>query len=145
VVADEIDRASGDVFAILLNMFDNPESATWQHPETGVVLRPRPGFSVVMTSNIRHADDLPVALRDRFPVAIRIDQPHPAAVSRLSSDLQQAAFALAAADDDRRLSLRAFMAFEKLRNSLGAERAAAIVFGDRSTDVLDAMRVDAVA
>ena len=145
VVADEIDRASGDVFALLLNMFDNPESASWVHPETGKLLRPRRGFSVVMTSNIRNADDLPEALRDRFPVAIHIDQPHPEAVRRLSRDLRQAAYALACADDDRRISIRTFMAFDRLRSKLGPERAAAIIFGHRAPDVLDAIRIDAVA
>ena len=37
VVADEIDRASGDVLSVLLNMFDTVESASWHHPETGVI------------------------------------------------------------------------------------------------------------
>lgn len=145
VVADEIDRASGDVFALLLNMFDNPESASWQHPDTGEVLRPRAGFSVVMTSNIDRPDDLPVALRDRFPVAVRIDQPHPQAVMQLSADLRPAAMALAGAEEERRVSLRAFMTFDKLRRTLGPEKALRIVFGDRAADIHDAMLVDAVA
>lgn len=145
VVADEIDRASGDVFALLLNMFDNPESASWQHPDTGEVHRPRAGFSVVMTSNIDRPDELPVALRDRFPVAIRIDQPHPHAVMQLPADLRPAAMALAGAEEDRRVSLRAFMTFDKLRRALGPEKALRIVFGDRADDINDALLVDAVA
>ena len=51
IVADEIDRASGDVLSLLLNMFDSPESASWQHPDTGHVFKPAKNFSVVMTTS----------------------------------------------------------------------------------------------
>jgi len=145
VVADEIDRASGDVLSLLLNMFDSRESATWRHPESGKVHKPRKGFSVIMTTNVENLRELPVALRDRFPVAIRIDQPHPDAVARLPFDLRGPAIAAADADPDRRVSIRAFFAFDQLRKKLGEERAARIVFGPRASDVLDALRVDRVA
>jgi len=146
VVADEIDRASGDVLSLLLNMFDNVESASWQHPDSAVVHKPRPGFSVIMTTNVEDMRDLPVALRDRFPVAIRIDQPHPGALARLSPYLRAPAAAAAAADKARRFSVRSFMAFDRLRESgMDLERAAFLVFGNHSKDVLDAIRVDAVS
>jgi len=146
VVADEIDRASGDVLSLLLNMFDNVESASWQHPDSAVVHRPRPGFSVIMTTNIEDMRDLPVALRDRFPVAIRIDKPHPGALARLSPYLRAPAAAAAAAAKARRFSVRSFMAFDRLReNGMDLERAAFLIFGDHSKDVLDAIRVDAVS
>lgn len=145
VVADEIDRASGDVLALLLNMFDTHDSASWQHPETGVVHRPRPGFSVVMTSNIEELGLIPAALRDRFPVSIRIDQPHPLALARLSPYLRVPATASADADDLRRFSLRAFYAFDHLCNSgMAFDRAAHLVFGEHSADVLDALLVNHV-
>lgn len=146
IVADEIDRASGDVLSLLLNMFDNVESASWQHPDTGVVHRPRPGFTVIMTTNVEDMRDLPVALKDRFPVAIRIDQPHPGALARLSPYLRAPAAAAAAADKARRFSVRSFMAFDRLRESgMDLERAAFLIFGNHSKDVLDAIRVDAVS
>ena len=146
IVADEIDRASGDVLSLLLNMFDNVESASWQHPETGEIQRPRPGFSVIMTTNIEDMRDLPGALKDRFPVAIRIDQPHPGALERLSPYLRAPAAAAAAADKARRFSVRSFMAFDRLRESgMDLERAAFLIFGNHSKDVLDAIRVDAVS
>jgi MoxR-like ATPase len=145
-VADEIDRASGDVLSLLLNMFDNVESASWQHPDTDVVHRPRPGFTVIMTTNVEDMRDLPVALKDRFPVAIRIDQPHPGALARLSPYLRAPAAAAAAADKARRFSVRSFMAFDRLRESgMDLERAAFLIFGNHSKDVLDAIRVDAVS
>ena len=146
IVADEIDRASGDVLSLLLNMFDNVESASWQHPDSGVVYRPRPGFSVIMTTNVEDMRDLPVALKDRFPVAIRIDQPHPGALARLSPYLRAPAAAAAAADKARRFSVRSFMAFDRLRESgMDLERAAFLIFGNHSKDILDAIRVDAVS
>jgi len=145
LVADEIDKASGDVLSQLLNMFDTPESASWTHPSTKQTFRPNEGFSVVMTTNIEDMRELPTALKDRFPVAIRINRPHPNALLRLSPDLRDAASASIDADGDRRFSLRAFMAFDKLRPQLGMERAATMVFGKKSGDIMDALKVNEVS
>lgn len=145
VVADEIDKASGDVLATLLAMFDTPESASWTNPENGMIHTPQAGFSVVMTTNVEDMRDLPMALKDRFPVAIRIDQPHPNALLALSPDLREAARNSADADRGRRFSIRTFQAFDKLRgNGMDMERAAKIVFGAMAGSVLDAIRVEAV-
>jgi MoxR-like ATPase len=145
VVADEINLASGDVLSLLLAMFDSPESAEWEHPETGQVHKPQPGFSVVMTTNVEDMDDLPQALKDRFPVAIRIDKPHPAALMTLSPDLRSAAMASADADGSRRFSMRAFKAFDTMRKSMDDDRAARLVFGSRHRDILDAIRVESLS
>lgn len=146
VVADEIDRASGDVLSVLLAMFDTVESSSWEHPETGRIHRPRPGFSVVMTTNVEEMRELPTALRDRFPVAIRINTPHPDALLCLSEDLRGAAANSADADSSRRFSIRTFQAFDKLRkNGMDQERAAKIIFGRRADDILDAIKINAVA
>ncbi|NCZ71018.1 MAG: hypothetical protein EBY80_12805 [Actinobacteria bacterium] len=52
----------------------------------------------------------------------------------------------AAADKARRFSVRSFMAFDRLRESgMDLERAAFLIFGNHSKDVLDAIRVDAVS
>lgn len=144
VVADEIDRASGDVLSLLLAMFDTPESASWENPESGRVIRPRDGFSVFMTTNIEDMDELPTALKDRFPVAIRINAPHPNALLCLSEDLRAAASASADADRERRFSIRTFQAFDKLRKTLGAEKAAKLSFGRHYTAILDAIAVNGV-
>lgn len=146
VVADEIDKASGDVLSLLLAMFDTVESASWEDPENGRIVRPRPGFSVVMTTNVEDMRELPTALRDRFPVAIRIDRPHPGALMELSEDLRGAASASADADPSRRFSVRTFQAFDKLRkNGMDSERAAKMVFGRRAGDILDAIKINGVA
>lgn len=144
LVIDEVDKAGGDVLATLLAMTDSPESAKWKHPERGEV-RPREGFSVVMTTNLEHMEELPTALRDRFPVAIRINQPHPDALGRLSGDLREYAVQMADAGE-RRISLRAFYAFDTLRSSLGDAEAARLILGaNRAQSFLDAIAVNAVA
>jgi MoxR-like ATPase len=145
VVADEIDRASGDVMSQLLAMFDSEESASWEHPETGRILKPKKGFSVFMTTNIEDMRELPQALKDRFPVAVRINTPHPDALTMLSPDLRGAAAASADADKDRRFSIRAFMAFDTLRKTVSVEKAARLTFGKHYQSVLDAILVNGVS
>jgi MoxR-like ATPase len=143
LVVDEIDKAGGDVFATLLSFLDSPESASWEHPETGRIHRPREGFSVVMTTNVENMNELPTALVDRFPVRIRIDQPHPDALDRLSQDLRGLAVRLADAGRER-VSLRAFYAFDQLRNALPLDEAAEIVFGPRASSMLEAIKIDSL-
>jgi MoxR-like ATPase len=143
LIVDEVDKAGGDVFATLLSMLDSPESATWENPETGRVHRPRNGFSAIMTTNIENMEELPTALADRFPIRIRINAPHPDALLRLSADLRPYAVRMADAGE-RRISLRAFMAFDKLRNTLGAQRAAVLTFGDRAEAIIDAIAIDKI-
>lgn len=145
LVVDEVDRASGDAESIMLAVTDTVESSKWEHPETGRLIRPLAGYSVVMTTNIEDMRDLPTALKDRFPVAIRINTPHPDALLCLPEDLRAAAAASADADPDRRFSIRTFQSFAKLRSSMGAERAAKLVFGRVASDIMDAIAINKVA
>ena len=146
LVLDEVDRASGDALATLLAITDSPESARWRNPETLEWVRPGPEFSVVMTSNIEDLEEVPRALRDRFPVSIRVDRPHPSAVARLSGDLRAPALAGSLGPEQRRVSLRSFYAFDELRRHHGPSRAARLVFGeDVAQSVLDALVIGAVS
>jgi len=144
LVVDEIDKAGGDVAAQLLAMLDSPESASWEHPSTGKRYTPLAGFSAIMTTNIEDMRELPTALSDRFPVSIRINQPHPSALKRLSPDLRELAIRSADAGE-RRISLRAFYDFDKIRTNLGIERAAQMVFKERAQSILDAIAIESVA
>lgn len=141
LVIDEIDKAGSDVYATLLAMTDNPESASWTNDLDGSFYCPKPGFSVVMTTNIENMSDLPEALKDRFPVAIRINAPHPAAIARLSEDLRAYAIRMADAGESR-ISLRTFMAFDELRKGASEETAARIIFRERHREVLEAITID---
>ena len=143
LVVDEIDKAGGDVFATLLAMLDTPDSASWENPQSGKVHRPKVGFTAVMTTNVEEMRELPPALSDRFPVRIRIDQPHPDALQIISKDLRGMAVQMADAGE-RRISLRQFMVFDSLRKGLAIERAAEIVFGHRAESILDGMAVNSV-
>lgn len=145
LVVDEVDRASGDALSTLLAITDTAESARWRHPGTGEWLAPGSDFSVVLTTNLEFLEELPPALRDRFPLRVRIDQPHPSAVRALSDDLRQPALAGSLGDEDRRVSLRSFYAFDQLRRHYGAQRAAQLVFGEvRGAGVLDALTIGAL-
>jgi len=87
---------------------------------------------------------------DRFPVSIHIDKVHPAAIQALPNDVQQAAEKTALIEEeDRRISVRAWYAFarlrEKLMKSLDEEQAidfaARAVFNSRAGDALDALKI----
>jgi len=144
LVVDEIDKAGGDVMATLLAILDSEESAEWENPETGELHRPKPGFSAVMTTNVENMNELEPALLDRFPVRIRINEPHPDALRRLSLDLQKIARSTADAGD-RRISLRSWTTFDEMRKKLGSETALDIIFGENAPAISDAIKVESVS
>lgn len=144
LVVDEIDKAGGDVQSTLLAFLDSVASASFKNPFTDEIYKPLEGFSAIMTTNIEDMDELPVALKDRFPVAIKIDAPHPAAlISALPVELHQLAATIVAGRPGQRASLRAFYAFEKLRKSpsIGVDRAAQMVFGKMAEPIISALKV----
>ena len=143
LVVDEIDKAGGDVFATLLAMTDTVDSAKWENPANGRIEVPREGFSVIMTTNIENMEELPAALKDRFPCAIRINEPHPNALTNLPSNIREYARKMADAGD-RRISLRQFYAYGQLAQNHGDERAAKLIFGEKAEAFLDAIKIDTV-
>lgn len=146
LVLDEVDRASGDALSTLLSVTDSSESARWRNPDTLEWVTPGPEFSVVMTSNIDVLEQIPESLLDRFPIRIRIDRPRRDALTSLSEDLREAALWGSCGDPDRRISLRGFYAYDRLRRHYGELRAVALVFGtERAESVLDALRISAMA
>jgi MoxR-like ATPase len=144
LVVDEIDKAGGDVQSTLLAFLDSVESSSFKHPYTGETYTPNPGFSAIMTTNLEDMDELPVALKDRFPIAIKIDAAHPAAlIAALPPELRQLAATIVAGKPGQRASLRAFKAFEQLRSApdFGVERAARMVFGRMADPIIDALKI----
>jgi len=140
LVVNEIDHAGGDALSFLLNCLDSPETACVTLP-TGEMVRPHPEFTAVATMN-GSPEDLPLALRDRFPVAIEIAQAHPQGIAHLPHDLQKAAKgSCLASDSARRLTLRAWTAFASLRAKIGSEAAAQAVFANRAADILAARKM----
>ena len=125
----------------MLAMTDTGDAAKWENPANGRIEVPREGFSVIMTTNIENMEELPAALKDRFPCAIRINEPHPNALTNLPGNIREYARKMADAGD-RRISLRQFYAYSKLRVIHGDERAANLIFRNRAESFLDAVKVD---
>ena len=74
---------------------------------------------------------------------VRINEPHPTALAKLSPDLRDYAVRMCDAGK-RRISLRTFMAYDQLRKQLGDEKASRVIFADRAQDIIDAIKVDKV-
>lgn len=147
LVIDEIDKANGDVFALLLAYTDSMGSASYCLPN-GETIYPHPDFSVVMTTNIEDPNDLPPALKDRFPIAIAMDQAHPQALESLPEEFRSiAAEVVAHSDKDKRASLRAFEAFGTLLSAgFQLAEACGLVFNENVAEaVQDAVMVGLVA
>lgn len=139
LVINEIDHASADVLSLLMVLVDDEETAALTLP-TRETVRPAPGFTVIATMN-GDPDALPSALRDRFSVAIPIDAVHPGALALLPDDVRGAAQVTAALPPERRISVRSWLVFSRLRPLVGDEAASRAVFGARAGDVLDALRL----
>lgn len=143
LVLDEIDKASDDCFDFLHGLL-NDNSVMQISLPNGETITPHPDFKVIATMNGDLQDLLP-ALRDRFREgSIEIVDPHPDALAALPEDLQAIAANPQSYDDhERPATLRAWKAFNFLRNleGLNEEIAAQVVFGNRSVELMDAIRL----
>lgn len=137
LVINEINQCSDDCITFLLALLDNPESSKITLP-SGEVIRPHKNFTVVATMNGEPGDLLP-ALRDRFPVTIRISKPHPDAIKALPEDLQRHAESTTVLEEPRRIGLRQWIAFAELRNEIDGVVAMEACFGNQAEEILNAM------
>jgi midasin (ATPase involved in ribosome maturation) len=138
LVINEITHASDDVFSFLLPLLEYPETARVTLPSNETV-RPAPGFRCIATANVS-PDELPPALRDRFDAVLELREPHPEALAQLSESLREVARRGFALDGGRSLSLRGWLALDRLRHVLGLERACAVTFGpERGAQIHDAI------
>jgi MoxR-like ATPase len=140
LILDELDQASGDVLTALLLICDSDGSAVREHPETGERISPKKGFEIIATTNAERLEDLPANLVDRFPVRININEVNPQALLGLSPWLRPIARSYANRTTDR-YSLRSFFAYEKLSDSVGAETATRLIFGNESKAILEAVKL----
>ena len=141
LILDEIGRASGDFMSFALALLDDPASCRITLP-SGETVSPAPGYSVVCTSN-DPPEALPEALRDRLVVRVEIPEPNPAAFAHLPADIRAVAENLArSGQDDRRISLRAWLEFARLRSVIAPDIAAMAVFGPESgPELLAAIKI----
>jgi hypothetical protein len=144
LVINEINRASPEVQSFLYALLDDPQSAHLTIP-TGETLTPHPSFSCVATMNA-DPEDLPEALADRFPICIEVAEIHPAALRALPEDLRDIAAQLALhTDPARRIGLRTWMEYARLRTSINPQLAAWACFNDRAEELLDSINIASVA
>lgn len=162
LVLDEFDKAPGAVMDLIRQVTarDDVASLTIPDPELfgsaldageiaasiasgdGLkVIRPAEGYEVVACQN-GDFRDLEFPIQDRFPTRIEITNVHPAALEALPDDLRDAARKTAAEpDDERRVGIRAWRTFADLRVLIGEDKAMRAVFGVRSGDVEDALKL----
>jgi MoxR-like ATPase len=141
IVINEIDDATGDAETALLGLLDDPDIAELTLTN-GEVIRPKPGFSAVGTMN-SDPEALRPVLADRFPIRIRCETIHPAAVETLPEDLRPAVRRAAHAQDERQQSIRPWHAFGIARDEweLTPEEAAFLVWQEGGTDILNQIRM----
>ena len=141
VVLNEIDHAGADVQSFLHNALDDPAMARMDLPGDET-LSPAVGKVLYVATMNGRPEDLPEALRDRFPVTLEMPTPNPQALAALPADLRTLATNITIAKDaDRRISPRAFFEFASLRGPLGDQLAAHAVFGAAAPDLINALAV----
>lgn len=139
LVVDEIDRVNGDIESRLMALIDTDSSSSWQHPETGEVIKPANGFSVVATMN-GEPEDLARAIQDRLIVQVQINEPHPEAVGSLPEYIRDLALSMCSRTDKDRYSLRNFVEFVRaVANTGNIQRSAEICLPRIAEQVVDAM------
>ena len=140
LVINEINMAGGDVLGYLHGALDDPARAYMTLP-TGETIRPSGGQKVIATMNGQPEEMIP-AIRDRFPVCINVDRVNPDAVKLLAPELRDiAANSTVVPDENRRVSIRAFFEFDRLRKLVPEDTAARAIFGARHQELLDAIKV----
>jgi len=143
LVINEIDHASPDAMTFLHAILDDKDIAgiTLNNKEKETV-RPSEGFTVIATSNA-DPESLPQALKDRFPVAIHIDEIHPKALEKFPKAWHQAISDTSlSTDEGERISIRKWDEFFKLQEQgLDIDTAGLVVFGDRAEELLDAIKL----
>jgi len=161
LIVDEIDLISGPAMSFMRGVANDARVARLTIPDPSMagmseeelakfmlagngqqILRPTPGFGIVATMNGDPKVDLDIPLADRFPVKVYIPEPHPNAIASLPDDLQEIARRTAReTDEDRRIGIRSWKEFARLRTAVGENMAMAAIFAERSDDVSDALKL----
>lgn len=128
----------------------SPEAQTFMHAAlddspitlpTGETIAKHPSFWCVATQN-DSADMLRDALKDRFPVRLTVAQPPETVYQHLPEELREAAKRQV---EGEKQSLRPWFAFARLRNTLGDDKAAELIWPKRGAAMLAALKLSKVA
>jgi MoxR-like ATPase len=136
LVINEIDHAGADVMTFLHALLDDPQFAKFTLPNKDKeTVRPADGFQAIATMN-GVPTDLGDALRDRFPVTMKVDTVHPDALNVLPKNIR----AVYNDFEHDAFSIRRWSAFANLMNSgLSKEDSVRAVFPNESSMILEAL------
>jgi MoxR-like ATPase len=141
LVVDEINRMNGDVESRMMALIDTVASSSWQHPDTGEVVKPHQDFSVVATMN-GVPEDLAPAILDRLIVRCEVNTPHPSAIESLPEYLRTMASELTSPERSDRVSLRAFVDFHEVYGKSGSiDLATQVVFPEHYSTIIGTLSV----
>lgn len=144
LVVDEINRVNSDVESRLMALIDTSHSSSWENPDTGEVVKPHAGFSVVATMN-GEPEDLGAAIRDRLVVRLEIDTPHEDGINALPEYLRDLARSVTSRKGSDRHSLRSFVEFANLyQRSNDAMRSAMVTMPELAESLCDSMAIKQV-
>ncbi len=140
LVINEVTHGPPEAQSLLYPVLESIETARLTLP-TNETVRPAPGFQVICTDNLT-PDELPDALQDRFDCTIEVTEPHPNAFDKLPADLRQAARRSFALESARRVSIRRWLAIDRLRGKIGLRKACHAVLGPaRGDQIMDALNL----
>lgn len=141
LVVDEINRMNGDVESRMMALIDSTASSSWQHPDTGEVVKPHSSFSVVATMN-GEPEDLAPAILDRLTVRCQVNTPHPDAIASLPEWLRSMAETMTHPNAENRYSLRSFVDFNAMyQASNNMELSAQVLFPNAYQQMIDVLKV----
>lgn len=146
LVINEIDHASPDAMTFLHAILDDQEIARLTlNNDTKETVRPKDGFQVIATTN-SPPESLPLALKDRFPVKIHVDEIHPKAMEYFPEEWHDVIQDTSLVEDpEERISVRAWKEFFDLQDKgFSAEIAAKLIFSDKAEELVDAVELSKV-
>lgn len=142
LVINEVTHASADAWSFMLPILEGHGTARLTLPNCETVT-PADGFHVICTDNCE-PQALPPALKDRFDVQIHVTEPAPEALALLPVGWRDMAKSMCAVAEDRRVSMRSWLAVQKLEPKVGLDMAMRMVFGEqRSVQISEAVRLAA--
>ena len=143
LVINEIDHASPDAMTFLHAILDDQDIAMLTlNNDNKETVRPAEGFQVVATTN-SPPESLPLALKDRFPVKIHVDNVHPKAMAKFPDEWHDVIRDTTLIEDpEERISVRAWTEFFALQEKgFTVETAGRLIFGDKAEELVDAIQL----
>lgn len=142
LILNEVDKLGADALTQSYGLMDDPEIACMTLP-TNETIRPNQTKIIYFGTTNGSRDDLPEGLQSRFSVRVKVTQVNPDIAKSVADDLKNLITNCYSTDNS--LDPRAILAFDKYRKvGVADDVAAALTFGDRAREVLNAIRAAGV-